>query len=130
MKELKEVDDLSGMVLIEVGDQGVDLIGAREFSAVRTIVVFFDAADARQGSHESERARLVSCCGLNPIFALLQGGLLAIAGLAERDEDQTQARMQSKPHAPNRNKIPDRARERSLPVNSFILFLSPRFLDS
>src|SRR5215475_11056481 len=66
--------------------------------------------------------------GLNVTFALLQGGLLAIAGLAESCEDQAQASSrQSEPHAPSRNEIPDRARKTSRPVNLSILFLPLQF---
>ncbi|MBV8701117.1 hypothetical protein [Bradyrhizobium sp.] len=60
MKVLKQIDDLGGMVLIEVGDQCVDLISAGELCTIGAIAVLFDAADAGQGSHESERARLVT----------------------------------------------------------------------
>ena len=62
LKELKEINDLGGMALIEVGDQGVDVVGAGELGAVGTVAALFDAADARQGSYEGERARLVAGC--------------------------------------------------------------------
>ncbi|MCP3473909.1 hypothetical protein NLM33_26690 [Bradyrhizobium sp. CCGUVB1N3] len=98
LKELKQIDDLSGMVLIEVGDQGVDLVGASELGTISTIVVFFDAAGARQRSHESERARLVSGCWLELDLRAVAGRIvgdrrigrkLRRPGACEQEAEQT-----------------------------------------